>query len=136
MSGNPANIGRAPVDVLVLQIEDILRGDVGLHRVAAGGVNQTFRFSCGAGGVEDVERIFRIQRLGRTIGRGIGDQFVPPAVAASYHVHGRAGALVDDDVLDGVASGHGFIDSALELDLSAAAIARVLGDDGDAAASR
>ncbi len=54
-------------------------------------------------------------------------------VAAFDHVDGRAGAPVDDDVLDGGAGGHGFVDGALELDFVAAAVARVLGDDGDAA---
>ena len=39
---------------------------------------------------------------------------------------------VDDDVLDGVARGHGFVDGALELDLVAAAVACVLRDDGHA----
>ncbi len=64
---------------------------------------------------------------------GVGDEVVPPVVAAFDHVDGRAGALVDDDVLDGGAGGHGFVDGALELDLVAAAVARVLGEDGDAA---
>ena len=53
-------------------------------------------------------------------------------VAAGGHADGRAGAAVDDDVLDGVAGGEGFIDGGLELDLVAAAVAGVLGDDGDA----
>ena len=53
-------------------------------------------------------------------------------IAAFDHVDGRAGALVDDDVLDGGAGGHGLVDGALELDLVAAAVAGVLGEDGDA----
>jgi hypothetical protein len=40
---------------------------------------------------------------------------------------------VDDDMLDGGAGRHGFVDGCLELDFVAAAIARVLGEDGDAA---
>ncbi len=108
-------------------------GEVGLHRVAAGGVDQALGLAGGAGGVEDVERIFGIQRLGRALGRRVGHEVVPPVVAACDHVDGRAGALVDDDVLDGGAGGHGFVDGALELDFVAAAVARVLRDDGDAA---
>ncbi len=38
----------------------------------------------------------------------------------------------DDDVLDGGVSGEGFVDGALELDFGAAAVAGVLGEDGDA----
>ena len=47
---------------------------------------------------------------------------------------GGAGALVDDDVLDGGAGGHGLVDGGLELDFVAAAVACVLREDGDAAA--
>ena len=36
-------------------------------------------------------------------------------------------------MLDGVASVHGLVDGALELNLVAAAVARVLGEDGNAA---
>ena len=97
---------------------------------------QALRLAGGAGGIEDVERIFGIQRLGGALGGRVGHEVVPPAIAAGDHVHGRAGALVDDDVLHGGAGGHGFVDGALELNLVAAAIAGVLGDDGDAAGSR
>ena len=101
--------------------------------VAAGGVDQALGFAGRAGGVEDVERIFGVERLGGALGRCVGDQVVPPVVAAVDHVDGRAGAPVDDDVLHGGAGGHGFVDGALELDFVAAAVARVLGEDGDAA---
>jgi hypothetical protein len=53
-------------------------------------------------------------------------------VAALDHGDGRAGAAVDDDVLDGGAGVHGFVDGALELDFAAAAVACVLGENGDA----
>ncbi len=35
MAGDPADVGRAPVDVLVSQVEDIFSGEVGLHSVGA-----------------------------------------------------------------------------------------------------
>ena len=53
-------------------------------------------------------------------------------VAAVNHLYRRAGAPVDDNVPDGRAGGHGFIDRLLELDLVAAAVAGVLCEDGDA----
>ena len=123
VAGDPADIGRAPVDVFVAQVEDIFGGEVGLHRVAAGGVDQALGLAGGAGGVEDVERMFGIERLGGAVGRGRRDQVVPPDVAACGHVDCAAGAFVDDDVLHGGAGGHGFIDGLLELDLVAAAVA-------------
>ncbi len=132
VAGDPADVGRAPVDVFVAEVEDVLGGEVGLDGVAAGGVDQALGLAGGAGGVEDVERIFGVERLGGAVGRGGGHEVVPPVVAAFDHFDGRAGALVDDDVLDGVAGGHGFVDGALELDLVAAAVAGVLGEDGDA----
>ena len=67
------------------------------------------------------------------MGCGFGDQIVPPVVAALDHLDGRAGAAVDDHVLDGGAGGHGLVDGALELDFVAAAVAGVLREDGDAA---
>ena len=66
-------------------------------------------------------------------GAAFGDQVVPPVIAACNHVDLRAGAPVDDHVLDREAGGHGFVDGLLELDLVTAAIAGVLRDDGDAA---
>ena len=57
-------------------------------------------------------------------------------VAALDHRDRRAGAPVDDDVLDGGAGRHGFVDGRLELDFVAAAVARVLREDGDAARVR
>jgi len=120
VAGDPADVGRAPVDVFVAQVEDVLGGDVGLDGVSAGGVDQALGLAGGSGGVEDVERIFRVEWLGGAEGRGSGHEVVPPVIAALDHLDGRASALVDDDVLDGVAGGHGFVDGALELDFVAA----------------
>src|SRR5437588_12158958 len=43
--GDPANVGRAPESVFVAKIENPLAGDVGTHRVAAGGVQDAFRLA-------------------------------------------------------------------------------------------
>ena len=59
---------------------------------------------------------------------------MPPVVAAGNHIHCGAGSFVDHHVLHGGAGGHCLVDGRLELDFVAAAVARVLGDDGDAAA--
>ena len=82
MPGDPADVGRAPVDIVVAQIEDILGGEIGLHRIAAGGVDQSLGLAGGAGGVKDVERVFGIELLGGALGRGGGHQIVPPVIAA------------------------------------------------------
>ena len=97
--GDPADVGRAPVSVFFLQIEHPLGGQVGAHRIAAGGVHNALRLAGRSGGVEDVERMLGVERLGRALVGGVGHQLVPPVVAAGLHVDRRAGALVDDDVL-------------------------------------
>src|ERR1019366_3116549 len=107
VAGDPADVGRAPVDILVAQIEDVFGGDVGLHGIAAGGVDQSLGLAGGAGGVEDVERVLGVEMLGGAVGGGGGHKVVPPVVAAWNHVDGRAGATIDDHVLGGGA-GEGF----------------------------
>ena len=52
-----------------------------------------------AGGVEQVEQILGIHRLGRAVAL-VGRDLVPPVVAALRHRHVVAGAAEDDDVLD------------------------------------
>ncbi len=106
--------------------------DVGLHRVAAGRVHQPLRLSRRPRGVENVQRVFRVQLLGRALRRGFGHQLVPPVVAPLDHCHRRAGAPEDDHMLHRVAGVHRLIDGALELDLVAAPVARVLRQNGDA----
>src|SRR5207237_5002372 len=106
----------------------VLRRQVGLHRVAARGVHQTLGFAGSARRVKDVQRIFRIKRLCWTARWRICNQLMPPAIAAFNHVYRRTSAAKDDDVIDGVAGGHCFVDGALELNLSTASIARVLRD--------
>ena len=126
MAGDPSNIRSAPVDVVVLEIEDQLAGEIGLHRIAAGGVHQPFGLAGGAGGVEDVQRILCIHGLRRTLRRRGRHQLMPPLIASFLHVHRAAGTLVDHHMLDGGRVGDGLVHNLLELDLSAAAIRRVL----------
>ena len=44
MSGHPTDVGRAPVNVFVLQIEDPFGGQVSLQQIAAGRVQDAFGF--------------------------------------------------------------------------------------------
>ena len=95
-------------------------------------MHQPLGFPRGPGGVEDVERIFRIKLLGRAIGRSLGHQVVPPQVAALHHRHRAARTAVNHNVLHRGARVHGFVHGALQLDLPAAAVARVLCENGHA----
>ena len=64
MAGHPAGIGDTKVDIVVLKIKDIFRGDVGPDHVAAVDVNHAFWFSGRAGGIKDIQGMFCIKRLG------------------------------------------------------------------------
>src|SRR4029453_16052834 len=61
----PADVGRAPVDVLVLEIEDDLRCVGDLSQVSAGRMKNTLRLSGRARCVEDVERNLGTECPGR-----------------------------------------------------------------------
>src|SRR5207237_27978 len=65
-----------------LVVEDIVVGVGDLGQVAAGGVQDALRLPGGAGGVEDVQRMLGIKRLGLVLLRGIGDGFMPPQVTS------------------------------------------------------
>ena len=64
-----------------MKIEDPLRSDVGGDRIPAGGVHHALRFTGRSGGIEDIKRMFGIERFGRTFIGGFLHQVVPPVVA-------------------------------------------------------
>jgi hypothetical protein len=63
MSGDPADVGGAPVDVLVAQIEDQARGVLRAHGVAGRRMDHALRLAGGARGVEDEQRVLGVERL-------------------------------------------------------------------------
>ena len=129
VAGDPADVGGAPVDVVVLDVEDAAGGEVDAGQVAGGGVDDALGLAGGAAGVEDEEQVFGVGRLGPAGVRLAGDGVVPPHVAALDHVHRRAGPLEHDHLLDPADLGDGTVDVGLERDGTAAAVAAVGGDD-------
>ena len=69
VAGDPADVGGAPVDVVLMIVEDHLVGHGGIEQVTAGGVHDALGLAGGAGGVEDEERIFGVHLLGRAVVR-------------------------------------------------------------------
>ncbi len=138
VAGDPADVGGAPVDVVLAQVEDHLGRRVGADQIAAGGVDDALRLSGRAGGVEDVEHVLGVHRLGLARGRRALHQLVIPVIAAGLHLdrQRRAGALDDDDVLDRRRAGHRFVGHLLQRDDVAAAVAAVGGDEQAARRSR
>src|SRR6185503_6415945 len=64
VAGDPPRVGDTEVDVVLFEVEDVFRGDVGPDHVAAMDMDYAFGFACGAGSIEDVERMFCIKMLG------------------------------------------------------------------------
>ena len=135
MPGDPADVGRAPVDVgFGLQVEDGLVRVGALGEVAAGGVQDALGLAGGAGGVQDEERVLGVMPDGGVLGGGGPDRVRPPVVPALVPVDVLAVALDDDDVLHGVAAavslvGQGLVDGGLERAGLAAPVGAVRGDD-------
>ena len=105
VAGDPAHIGRAPVDVAILVVEDILVRHRGVDHVAAGGVQHALRLAGRPGGIQDEHRVFGVHLLRRAVGRGIRHRLVIPDVAPVDPADVTAGAAHDDDL---VAVGTGF----------------------------
>src|SRR3546814_2964936 len=80
-------------------------------------------------GVEDEQRRFGLERLGRAVVGGGGDGVVIPDVAAVFPVNAAAGALHDEDRLHARAVLQRRVGVGLQRDLAAAAQALVGGDD-------
>ena len=56
---HPANIGPAPIDIILFQIENIFMGHRSPNQIAARGVQHAFGFARRARGIKNKERIFR-----------------------------------------------------------------------------
>src|SRR5690606_18605843 len=82
--GDPAEVGGAPVDLVVVrvQVEDVLAGQVRLHHVPAGGVHDALGLAGGPRGVEDEGEVLGVHGLGVAFVADPGGEVVPPLVAA------------------------------------------------------
>jgi hypothetical protein len=87
MTGDPADVGGAPVHVLFLEVKDQFRRDVSTHGIPAGGVQDALRFARRAGRIQKEERVLGIERLCRALIRCLQHQFMPPMIAAGGHSH-------------------------------------------------
>ena len=128
MASDPADVGSAPVDVVLLQIEDQLGAPGALEQIAAGSVQHAFGFSGGAAGVENVERMFGIKGRRDILLRRFIFQLVPPEVAALLPGYLFLGALDYDAFFDGGAILHGGVGGFFQGDDLSATEAAVGGD--------
>ena len=100
VAGDPSAVGRAPEDVVLVDVEDhaVRRGDLG--QVPAGRVRDPLRLARRAAGVQEIQDVLRVHVLGRALGRLIRDQVVVPDVPALGERVVVAAAPQGDDVLD------------------------------------
>ncbi len=128
VAGHPADVGRAPPDVAVLDVEHpaVRGGCVG--EVAARGVNGRLRLGGGTGRVQAEQRVLRLDRLGRMSRRLALDRVVPPVVAALPHGHVCSRAPQHQHALDGGRQRDGFVGDRLQRDRRALAPGLVLRD--------
>ncbi|MNS73215.1 hypothetical protein D3C72_1066480 [compost metagenome] len=131
VAGDPADVGGAPVDVVLAQVEHRFMGVGRVQQVAAGGVQHALRLAGGTGGVEDEQRILGVHRFRFAAGRLAVDHVMEPAVARGLHVHRAAGVAHHQHGFHGIGAGQlqRRIDVGLQRNLPAATQAFVGGDD-------
>ena len=96
---DPAHIGRAPVDVVLTDVEDPLEGEVGPEVVARRGVDHPLGFAGGAGGVKHEQPVFAGHRFGRAFRALAVHQVMPPQISARFHRGRFAGTAHDQHML-------------------------------------
>ena len=89
MTGDPADVRGAEEYIFILVVEDILHAYVAVDHVAADGVHDTLRFACGAGGVKNEQRIFRVHLLGRAGVFDVGSSQLVAPVGIPSRLHGN-----------------------------------------------
>ena len=85
---DPADIRRAPIDVVFLEVEYPLGRGVGADQIPTGRVHDALWLACRTGRIEDVEHVLRVHPLRLTDVGGSLHQLVVPVVASFLDVHG------------------------------------------------
>ena len=94
VAGDPARVGDTKIHIVLFEIEDVFRGDVGSDHVPTVNMDHAFRFARGAGRIEDIQRMFCIQRF------GLADRFLilQPVVPIDF-LRRRYGAHQESDAV-------------------------------------
>ncbi|KAF5054275.1 hypothetical protein DSECCO2_389690 [anaerobic digester metagenome] len=129
VAGDPAGVGGAPVDVVLLDVEDVAGGVVGSDRIPAAGVHDALRGAGRTARVEDEERVFRVHRLRRAVGCGTGHQVGVIDLPVGVEFDGRRLAPEDDDPLDARRMGERLAREFAERDGLSPAVTDVCGDE-------
>ncbi len=84
MACNPADIGGAPENILIVQVEIQLCGPVGLSHVAPGVVDYPLGPACCSRSVKQEECVLAVHLLGVAAGARLFHQLVPPQVPSLF----------------------------------------------------
>ena len=127
--GHPADVGSAPENVVLLEIENPLGRGLNAKQVAAGGVDDALGLAGGAAGIEQEQHILAVHRLRLAGHRLAFHQVVPPDVPAVHHlVIGAAGPVHHHHLLDAGRAVQRVVGVLLERYDAAATVAAVGGD--------
>ena len=129
--GDPADVGRAPVNVsLGLQVEDVVVRGRNADEVAACRMHDPLRFRGRPRRVHEEEQVLRVHRLARTRRGVVRDvELVEPGVAILLHLDVPARAADDEAAPHARRGRHRLVRGALERDARAAPPGLVLGDE-------
>src|SRR6266542_6074103 len=100
VAGDPADIGGAPKNIFIANVEDVLGGRVNADQITAGGVQDSLRFPGGAARIEKVERMLAIERRRPAVCIDILQFPMPPDIAAFFHVDVVSGTSKNDHAFD------------------------------------
>ena len=134
VSRDPADVGRAPKNIVVAKIENIFGRRINSDQIAAGRMQNSFRFPGRAAGVENVKRMFAVDWRRRTVVIHIFELAVPPNVAPFFHVDLVMRALKNDHPFDRCPDAKRVIDVLFQGNDSATTKTPVRSDERDRAA--
>ena len=132
--GDPTDICRAPVNIIILEVKDVFGGELGTQQVTSGGMQNPLGLASGSTGVEDEERMLTAELCRRTDGRCFGDFLMPPEIPSFFHGDLVLCSAENDHGFNGPGDGltldldlEGVIDIFLEGDNASAAITAIRG---------
>ena len=128
VAGDPADVGRAPIDVAGLILEHVGEAVAGIHHVAPASVDHPLGLARAARGVEDEEQVLGVHGLGRAISGHLGQRLVKPHITAAVPLDVFAGVADNQVGGDRWAFGEGLVHDGFEGEPFGAALHAVAGD--------
>src|SRR5690554_4254284 len=129
MTRHPADIGGAPIKIVVFQVKDIMRAQFDAEEISGRGMEHALRLPRRARGIQDEERMLGVDDLWLAFGGLRGEGLCPIEIAPLDPINLLSGALKDDDVLDARNALEGSIDLRFQRDRLAASMKSVLRKD-------